>query len=172
MEREGMGGERERERGSNSGRRRTRPTDRSVSIEKAYIRKKRCRYNLLILAVWMQLLEGKRGLILKSCARTRQTHMKCFNLCPRPFPPSHLPAGAGFVRERIKPKSNKSLYGLCGGTAICTKLLHLRAQKNRQQPSHLHVINPDSPLAAFLPFTTHCLKLKRGGGGKGQRGRH
>lgn len=51
--------------------------------------------------------------------------------------------------------------GLCGGTAVGTKLLHLRAEKNRQQPSHLHVINPYSLLAAFLPFSTHCLKLKR-----------
>lgn len=38
----------------------------------------------------------------------------------------------------------------------------------RQQPSHLGVINPYSPLAAFLPFTTYCLKLKRGVGGSGR----
>lgn len=107
-------------------------------------------------------------LILKSCVRTEQKHIKGFNLCPWPFPPCHPPAGPEFVRERINPKSNKSLYAPCGGTAVGTKLLHLRAQKNRQQPSHLHVINPYSLLAAFLPFTTHCLKLKREKKGRGE----
>ena len=55
----------------------------------------------------------------------------------------------------------------CGGNAVGTKLLHLQAQKHRQQLSHLCAINPYSPSAAFLPFTTYCLKLKGG-----QRGRH
>lgn len=52
-----------------------------------------------------------------------------------------------------------------GLDALGTKLLHLQAARaaGRQQPSHLGVINPYSPLAAFLPFTTYCLKLKRGG---------
>lgn len=133
-------------------------------------KKKRCRYNLLMFYLQYQCSYWKANthFILKSCVRTQQTHVKCFNLCPRPFPPLHPPAGAEFVRERIDPKSNKSLYGLCGGTAVGTKLLHLRAQKNRQQPSHLHVINPYSLLAAFLPFTTHCLKLKRGKKGRGE----
>lgn len=63
-------------------------------------------------------------------------------------------------------KSNKLLYWPHGGNAVGTKLLHLQAQKHRQQPSHLSVINPYSPSAAFLPFTTNCLKLKRRAEGK------
>lgn len=52
------------------------------------------------------------------------------------------------------------MHWLHGGNAVGTKLLHLQAQKRRQQPSHLSVINPYSRTAAFLPFTTYCLKLK------------
>lgn len=36
----------------------------------------------------------------------------------------------------------------------------------RQQPSHLSVINPYSPPAAFLPFTNYCLKLENRAKGK------
>lgn len=41
-----------------------------------------------------------------------------------------------------------------------------RHRSRKQQRSHLGVINPYSPTAAFLPFTTYCLELKRRAEGK------
>lgn len=55
--------------------------------------------------------------------------------------------------------------------ALNCYICRLAGAAGRQQPSHLGVINPYSALAAFLPFTTDCLKLKRGGERRGRRGR-
>lgn len=51
--------------------------------------------------------------------------------------------------------------GSAVGMLLALNCYICRHRSCRQQPSHLSVINPYSPLAAFLPFTTYCLKLKR-----------
>lgn len=115
----------------------------------------------------MFISNSHTNLKLKPPGTGTHTHRNDYTSVPDPFPPVSLPAArvCGLKNQTLK-KSSKILYWLCGENAVGTKLLHLQTQKHRQQPSHLRVINPYSPSAAFLPFTAYCLKLKRRAEGK------
>lgn len=100
----------------------------------------------------------------------KHTHTDTHPPSLTPFSPSASSSPAALKNQKTAEAIKRCVGTRRWGDAVGTKLLHLQAAgaAGRQQPSHLGVINPYSPLAAFLPFTTYCLKLKGGGGKEGE----
>lgn len=110
---------------------------------------------------WLEMCSGPHGAIYTRTHTHALTHKILYPLSLTPFLPSLSLRPQSMRPKESNSKAIKQCMGSAVGMLLALNCYICRHRSCRQQPSHLSVINPYSPLAAFLPFTTYCLKLKR-----------